>query len=86
MVEYQGGLLACERPHRLEVQVGNDAVPLHAALRLHPDGDGTRLERVSAVVPHRWPAHLLLGLGRLMLRAIVRTQRAALKPLAEAAA
>jgi uncharacterized protein YndB with AHSA1/START domain len=81
--EYDGEVLAYEKPKHLAVRIGNKQFSAVADYRLTPTPDGTRLDYTCEVTPHGWLILVMLVVFGWVGRRILRKQMAKLKELAE---
>jgi uncharacterized protein YndB with AHSA1/START domain len=87
VAEYQGEVLAYDKPHLLTVTMGNPQFTMTVTYRFTAlDADHTRLDYEADVVMHSFVARIMGTLFAWMTRGIVKKQMAALKALAEAEA
>jgi len=81
--EYDGELLAYEKPKHLAVRIGNKHFQAMADYRFTPTHDGTRLDYTCDVNCHSWIARMMSVLFGWFMKRILRKQMAKLKELAE---
>src|SRR5262245_17986770 len=81
--EYDGEVLAYEKPKRIAVRIGNKMFDAIADYRFTPTHDGTRLDYTCEVTCHHWLARVMKVLFGWFMKRILRKQMAKLKELAE---
>lgn len=81
--EYDGEVLAYEKPKHLAVRIGNKSFHAVADYRFTPTHGGTRLDYVCEVTCHSWFFRVMAVMFGWLMKRILRKQMSKLKKLAE---
>jgi uncharacterized protein YndB with AHSA1/START domain len=81
--EYDGEVIAYEKPKHLAVRIGNTHFHAVADYRFSPTDDGTRLDYACDVTCHGWFVKVMGFLFGWFVKRMLRKQMAKLKELAE---
>jgi len=81
--EYDGEVLAYEKPKHLAVRIGNKYFHAVADYRFTPTQEGTRLDYACDVTCHSWFVRVMSFMFGWLMKRILRKQMAKLKALAE---
>jgi uncharacterized protein YndB with AHSA1/START domain len=81
--EYDGEVIAYDRPRRLAVRIWNSAFTIQVDYRFAPEGSGTRLDYQAEFVNSSFFMRVMVVLVGWYTRRLLRRQMAKLKELAE---
>src|SRR5262249_167221 len=81
--EYDGEVLAYEKPKHLAVRIGNKYFHAVADYRFTPTHEGTRLDYACEITCHHWFIRIMIWLFSWFTKRILRKQMTKLKALAE---
>jgi len=81
--EYDGEVLAYEKPKHLAVRIGNKFFHAVADYRFAPTHEGTRLDYTCNVTCHSWFIRVMAFMFGWLTKRILRKQMTKLKELAE---